>query len=240
MKRILISILTSVLFCLTTFAQDQLINWSSAVENTGDGSYRVVFTGKIAPGYHTYTLTDEFSATMFMDVEVKGGELSGEPYELSTPKEEKDEFGDIARHYYDEIVLAQNIRKTSDETVYSGTIFTNSCTGGACKAEYYDFEVDINDTATATAAKTEGSSDTEKGGSIWGLILEAILWGFAMLLTPCVFPMVPMTVSFFMKGSENVAQGRFKAAMYGLFIVLLYTVPISVIIMLTRIIGEML
>ena len=237
MKRILISILTSVLFCLTTFAQDQLINWSSAVENTGDGSYRVVFTGKIAPGYHTYTLTDEFSATMFMDVEVKGGELSGEPYELSTPKEEKDEFGDIARHYYDEIVLAQNIRKTSDETVYSGTIFTNSCTGGACKAEYYDFKVDINDTATATAAKTEDSSGTEKGGSIWGLILEAILWGFAMLLTPCVFPMVPMTVSFFMKGSENVAQGRFKAAMYGLFIVLLYTVPISVIIMLTRIIG---
>ena len=237
MKRILISILTSVLFCLTTFAQDQLINWSSAVENTGDGSYRVVFTGKIAPGYHTYTLTDEFSATMFMDVEVKGGELSGEPYELSTPKEEKDEFGDIARHYYDEIVLAQNIRKTSDETVYSGTIFTNSCTGGACKAEYYDFKVDINETATATAAKTEDSSDTKKGGSIWGLILEAILWGFAMLLTPCVFPMVPMTVSFFMKGSENVAQGRFKAAMYGLFIVLLYTVPISVIIMLTRIIG---
>ena len=237
MKRILISILTSVLFCLTTFAQDQLINWSSAVENTGDGSYRVVFTGKIAPGYHTYTLTDEFSATMFMDVEVKGGELSGEPYELSTPKEEKDEFGDIARHYYDEIVLAQNIRKTSDETVYSGTIFTNSCTGGACKAEYYDFKVDINETATVAADKTEDSSDTKKGGSIWGLILEAILWGFAMLLTPCVFPMVPMTVSFFMKGSENVAQGRFKAAMYGLFIVLLYTVPISVIIMLTRIIG---
>ena len=237
MKRILISILISVLFCLTTFAQDQLINWSSAVENTGDGSYRVVFTGKIAPGYHTYTLTDEFSATMFMDVEVKGGELSGEPYELSTPKEEKDEFGDIARHYYDEIVLAQNIRKTSDETVYSGTIFTNSCTGGACKAEYYDFKVDINENATVAAAKTEDSSDTEKGGSIWGLILEAILWGFAMLLTPCVFPMVPMTVSFFMKGSENVAQGRFKAAMYGLFIVLLYTVPISVIIMLTRIIG---
>ena len=58
-----------------------------------------------------------------------------------------------------------------------------------------------------------------------------------MLLTPCVFPMVPMTVSFFMKGSENVAAGRLKAAMYGLFIVLLYTVPISVIIMLTKLIG---
>ena len=76
-----------------------------------------------------------------------------------------------------------------------------------------------------------------KGKSIWGLILEAILWGFAMLLTPCVFPMVPMTVSFFVKGSENAAAGKFKALMYGLFIVLLYTVPISIIIGLTWIFG---
>ena len=76
-----------------------------------------------------------------------------------------------------------------------------------------------------------------KGKSIWGLILEAILWGLAMLLTPCVFPMVPMTVSFFVKGSENAAAGKFKALMYGLFIVLLYTVPISIIIGLTWIFG---
>ena len=73
--------------------------------------------------------------------------------------------------------------------------------------------------------------------SLWALILEAILWGFAMLLTPCVFPMVPMTVSFFMKGSENARQGRLKAALYGLFIVLLYTVPISLIIGITWIVG---
>ena len=76
-----------------------------------------------------------------------------------------------------------------------------------------------------------------KGKSIWGLILEAILWGLAMLLTPCVFPMVPMTISFFVKGNENRAAGKFKALMYGLFIVLLYTVPISVIIGLTWIFG---
>jgi thiol:disulfide interchange protein DsbD len=76
-----------------------------------------------------------------------------------------------------------------------------------------------------------------RGKSIWGLILEAILWGLAMLLTPCVFPMVPMTVSFFVKGSENAAAGKFRALMYGLFIVLLYTVPISIIIGLTWIFG---
>lgn len=73
--------------------------------------------------------------------------------------------------------------------------------------------------------------------TLWALILEAILWGFAMILTPCVFPMIPMTVSFFLKGASTPAAGRFKALMYGLFIILLYTVPVCIIIGLTWIIG---
>ena len=222
--------LAALLIGAAAFAQGQLVTWSSHVEKVDGDTYKVIFTGKVAEGYHTYTLADEFSATEIMDAAVAGGELAGQPYELSTPTEELDEFGDKALHYYNEIVIAQDVKVTESPAVYTGTIFTNSCTGGACKAEYYDFEVEVGE-ADAAAAKSE------RKGSIWGLILEAILWGFAMLLTPCVFPMVPMTVSFFMKGSENVAQGRFKAAMYGLFIVLLYTVPISVIIMLTKIIG---
>ena len=228
MKRFL-TLLAAVLVSFTAFAQGQLVTWSSHVEQVEGDVYKVVFTGKIAAGYHTYTLTDEFSATEIMDQAVTGGELAGTPYELSTPTEEEDEFGDMAKHYYNEIVIAQDI-KTSGNAVYTGTIFTNSCTGGACKAEYYDFEVNVGGSAPAGAAK-------EKTAFPWGLILQAILWGFAMLLTPCVFPMVPMTVSFFLKGSESVAQGRFKAGMYGLFIVLLYTLPIALLIVITRIIG---
>ena len=86
-------------------------------------------------------------------------------------------------------------------------------------------------TAPATAPDAAG------GGTLWSLIIEAILWGFAALLTPCVFPMVPMTVSFFMKGSGSPALGRFRAAMYGFFIVALYTLPIAAIILVTRILG---
>ena len=241
MKRIL-TIIAAALLSAVAFAQnDQLVKWTSAVEKADGDIYKVIFTGKIAPGYHTYTLTDEFSATEIMDVTVEGGELSGDPYEISTPKEETDEFGDLAKHYYDEIVIAQDIKVTDGSATYKGTLFTNSCTGGACKAEYHDFDVKVGDAAVVAAVSDDEVITEEpakkRAGSIWGLILEAILWGFAMLLTPCVFPMVPMTVSFFMKGSENVRQGRFKAAMYGTFIVLLYTVPISVIIMLTRVIG---
>ena len=89
----------------------------------------------------------------------------------------------------------------------------------------------------ATVSRADTPSAGDSNSSLWALILEAILWGFAMLLTPCVFPMVPMTVSFFMKGSDNARQGRLKAALYGLFIVLLYTVPICLIIGITWIVG---
>ena len=248
MKRFL-TMLAAALICVAAFAQlapSQIITWTPSVQALDGDVYRVVFTGKVAAGYHTYTLTDEFSATAVMDPAVEGGELVGEPYELSTPKEEIDEFGEQARHYYDEIIIAQDVKVASGTAVFTGTIFSNACTGGACKAEYYDFDVKVGkSTAVApasysnetTAISSGDEKSEERDGSIWGLILEAILWGFAMLLTPCVFPMVPMTVSFFMKGSGSVAQGRFKAGMYGLFIVLLYTVPISVIILLTRIIG---
>ena len=230
--------LAAVLFSVAAFAQltpSQLVTWTPSVENVDVDLYRVVFTGKVAQGYHTYTLTDEFSATEVMDAAVEGGELVGKPYELGTPTEEIDEFGELAKHYYNEIVIAQDIKVESGRATFTGTIFTNACTGGACKAEYYDFDVKVGGGSAVAAA--DAKAPAQKTAFPWALILQAILWGFAMLLTPCVFPMVPMTVSFFLKGSESVAQGRFKAGMYGFFIVSLYTLPIAILIIVTRIIG---
>lgn len=118
-----------------------------------------------------------------------------------------------------------------------GTASAASANDNAAQAASLSTQDTGSDTGIAAPAQSNESSSQQEKSSIWSLILEAVLWGFAMLLTPCVFPMVPMTVSFFIKGSGTPAQGRFKASMYGLFIVLLYTVPISIIILLTRIIG---
>ena len=247
MKRF-ISIITALTLSLAAFAQltpAQLVTWSSHLEKAEEAdTYRVIFTGKIAEGYHTYTLADEFSATEIMDAEVTGGELIGAPYEIGKPVEEVDEYGDPALHYYNEIIIAQDVKLTSEKGIFVGTIFTNSCTGGACKAEYYDFEVSI-DPAYAVmpiaeediVEETVSETAPVDKGMVWGLILQAIAWGFAMLLTPCVFPMVPMTVSFFMKGSSSIAAGRFKAGMYGLFIVLIYTLPIALLVLIPLITG---
>ena len=224
-------ILAALLIGAVSFAQPGMsegIAWSTSVQEKGDGVYTVLFTGKVPSGHYTYTLKDEYSATAINDLAIKGGELVGEVYETGTPTTEAD--GSL--HYYGTIELAQDVKAEEGATV-SGSIFSNICTDITCSAQYWDFEVSVGSSSEVAAEKEA----TKKGKSLWGLIIEAILWGFAMLLTPCVFPMVPMTVSFFMKGSGSVAAGRFKAAMYGLFIILLYTVPISVIIILTRLIG---
>lgn len=128
----------------------------------------------------------------------------------------------------------------------SGTVQTTACQDGACfMPEEFDFDLAVekgraaglSDKKVRQSSSSLPSETPERKSSLAALILEAILWGFAMLLTPCVFPMVPMTVSFFIKGSEDKRKGRFRAIMYGVFIILLYTVPISIIIGATWLFG---
>lgn len=72
-------------------------------------------------------------------------------------------------------------------------------------------------------AKTENlSSGASPQRSFWSIFLIAFLSGFAALLTPCVFPMIPMTVSFFTKQSKTKAGGKKNAIIYGISIIVIY------------------
>ncbi|MEM1323794.1 MAG: cytochrome c biogenesis protein CcdA [Bacteroidota bacterium] len=68
----------------------------------------------------------------------------------------------------------------------------------------------------------EVAATEEEGSSIWSIFILGFLGGLVALLTPCVFPMIPLTVSFFTKGSENKQKGLVNAGLYGLFILLVY------------------
>lgn len=237
-----ISLIAALFTGVATYAQpagnSALVTWTSEVNAKEEGVFQVLFTGKIASGYHTYSLTDEFSPTEILDATFTGCHASGNVYAIGTPVKEDDGFGGSMECFYNQIQIAQDVVMDQESGTFKGSIYTNICNEGSCKPEYYDFSIDLpGEAPKPVESATLSSSDKTEGDSIWALILEAILWGFAMLLTPCVFPMVPMTVSFFMKGSSTPAQGRFKAIMYGFFIVALYTVPISVIILITRIVG---
>ena len=70
----------------------------------------------------------------------------------------------------------------------------------------------------------ENSKPIQTKRSLWLLFLLSIAAGLLAILTPCVFPMIPMTVSFFMKGSENKIKGRVNALVYGFSIIFIYIV----------------
>ena len=79
------------------------------------------------------------------------------------------------------------------------------------------------------------SASATSGGdlSLWAFFLMALLAGFGGVLTPCVYPMIPMTVSFFMRDTAKRSAGIFKALIFGLSIILIYT-SIGVIVALTK------
>ena len=84
---------------------------------------------------------------------------------------------------------------------------------------------EVSNKTAIPVVKTEAKPSkpaSEKG--LWSIFFIAFLSGFAALLTPCVFPMIPMTVSFFTKQSKSKAKGIENAIIYGVSIILIYVI----------------
>ena len=212
------------------------VEWTITAEEEGDGIFVVTFDGAIKEGYHGYAMND-FSAPIF---EFENAEGLGDVVEPLTCEEHPDGFGGTSYIYYNQAVYMHKIKASAGQNVVgfiNATICTNE--GNQCTANIAEFNITMPGVAAAaegTTAEDEGSTaedDNFNWNEFWSAILQAIAWGFVALVTPCVFPMVPMTVSFFVKGSQTPAQGRFRALMYGFFIVALYVLPIALIMALT-------
>jgi thiol:disulfide interchange protein DsbD len=80
------------------------------------------------------------------------------------------------------------------------------------------------DPAAETTLESEEFTAAEDSASLWGFMVLAFLAGLAALLTPCVFPMIPMTVSFFTGRSKKRAEGIRQAFIYGISIIGIYTI----------------
>lgn len=229
---------------VATFAQapEATAKWSVSSKAVSDNVFELTFKASIEDGWHIYTIDHAYNPIVIEFAESPEYSLEGTLNQVTEPTEFKGE-----KVFFDSVTITQLVRLTGSEAMVTGEVSWSGCDDRFCAApETWGFSVPLaTDASVATnmaanvddSAATIASDDAKDSGSLWALIIEAILWGFAMLMTPCVFPMVPMTVSFFMKQSTTAAEGRFKAFIYGLFIVLLYTVPISVIIGLTWIIG---
>lgn len=80
------------------------------------------------------------------------------------------------------------------------------------------------DSSKIAPTKANASSGNQESGkkSLWSIFIAGLVGGFAALLMPCIFPMLPLTVSYFTKQAGSRASGISKALLYGLFIIVIY------------------
>ncbi len=238
-KILALSLLFSGLF-LQALPQENPVSWRFSARPAGKGVFEAVFEADIRPPYHMYDLGpyEAFgpNATLFTFEPSDGLVLEGGVYPFAEPQRVDDPvFGMEIGYYAGKAVFGQKVRLTAASAVLKGNVEWMVCDETTCLPPAdEDFEVRIGPAEPEAASSARAPGNT---GSLWGTVVEAVLWGLAALLTPCVFPMVPMTVSFFLKGNERKGRGRFRALMYGVFIVALYTLPIAAIILVTRVVG---
>ena len=211
------------------------VQWTVETEKLNKNEYNIVFKAEIEDGWHLYSQNTPFGGPMplyFEFIDTFGIERIGGVEEPEAIVHYSDVF-EIDEHFFEkEAVFTQRVKLLDDAATVSGVITGQTCKESCIQLEY-DFEVQLGEPAVIKDADEASAG----GESLIALIIEAIIWGFAALMTPCVFPMIPMTVSFFLHGDESKAVGRFKAIMYYVFIVGLYTLPIAAIIMITWLFG---
>ena len=120
-----------------------------------------------------------------------------------------------------EIKIAAKVEEVVDETPKEAIVPSNTVSNDVDSSTNLVEKTDvIKEDTTLIASTSEEPKEEEK--SLWGIFILAFLGGFAALLTPCVFPMIPMTVSFFTKQSKTKAEGKRNAILYGISIILIY------------------
>ena len=241
LKKLFLSTVALLVGCVAFAQMENPVSWSGKAEKLSENLYEIVLTGEISGDWHIYDLgpyTDGPIATSVV-VAGEGVKAVDAPYIKSEVHKAYDEnFGMEIGTCESGVQVAQKVEVTGEAPVAKLTIEWQTCSTGSCLPptdEVITVKLPAASGAVAADEAKVAPVKKEGGKSIWAVILEAIAWGFVALLTPCVFPMVPMTVSFFIKSKDG--KGKLYASLYGFFIVALYTVPIAVIILLTYILG---
>lgn len=226
------------LIVTTLFVQAQIVNptkWSFDSKQNGD-EVDLIFEATIDDGWHLYdTDLPEGGpiATTFVFEDSTLFDFVGNIQKDPVPEIHFDETFQMNVGYFGgKALLTQKIKlKSSDPVEIKGYVLFMSCNDETCTPpEESEFSFKFNQDAKAAETPEVKSTESETGAaasaggqSLWLFILISALAGFAAILTPCVFPMIPMTVSFFMRGSENRAKAVRTGLFFGLSIVAIFT-----------------
>ena len=136
---------------------------------------------------------------------------------------------------YDSVTFAYTVFFKPGASAIKGTFNWLGVKGEEFPSGEEKMNVTITDAAAASDVADAGAAAQNKEGSMWSIFLLCLATGLLAVITPCVFPLIPVTVSFFLKRSKTRIEGLKNALWYSVSIVLIYTIPTLV---LTLIFGD--
>ena len=222
--------------------------WETSVEKISDTEYDLTFTGSILENWYVYSQYNPEDASLPMEITIPEGQtgfqLIGKASEGKTYKKYSETWGKDEIIFKKSAVVTQRIQLTDKEI----TQVTLNLFGQVCKTSCIQFEDNYRFSLNGSTIKKqevvldeksklrsnklkldlknttflkETTNDAEDS-SWFNIFLLGFAGGLLALLTPCVFPMIPLTVSFFTKQSQSKSKGIANAILYGLFIVVTY------------------
>lgn len=201
------------------------VKWSFSQKKVAEREYDLIFTAKMDEGWHLYStdLPDGGPIkTSFQFEKLEQVELLGELRPDRQPVDTFDtSFQMNLRWFPKEVNFIQRVKVNGTGTV-QGYVEFMSCNDETCTPPMErEFKFVLEGDKTEAASTTDDMAD-DADRSYWGIFFLAFLGGFAALLTPCVFPMIPMTVSFFTKQSKTKVKGIRNGLWYGASIIIIY------------------
>ncbi|MGB0982065.1 MAG: protein-disulfide reductase DsbD family protein [Winogradskyella sp.] len=238
-------------FCFSFHLSSQILEptkWESSIEKISDTDYNLIFTANIEEGWYVYSQieTDDLGPlpTYFEYKNQEGNyKLQGETTEPNV-KAKFDKVFELNVKKFEGIAkFSQRITLINKNlSTIEVSVSHQVCNDEKCIMQDHTFNVSLDGTkienkATAIDARSKklseqlnlnvtGWDNFEKQNieeqSNFTIFFLGFLGGLIALLTPCVFPMIPLTVSFFTKSASDPKKGLFNSILYGFFIFLIY------------------
>src|SRR5690606_4250295 len=244
------NVLTVLVLLVTGLGFSQVqdpVKWKSSIEKISDTEYQLKLDATIESEWHMYSQFTPEGGPLPLEFIYNNAEGNYEPQDKATESEYKKQFNDIFEvdEYYfaKEAHFTHNIKITNPEVKTIQLELSYQACIDMCiqqnkffvfdletltSKEVQNFEdIAVTPTPNDSLAKTKPLAenikiDKSEKKRLWSIFIIAFFSGFAALLTPCVFPMIPMTVSFFTKQSKSRAKGIKNAIIYGLSIIIIY------------------
>ncbi|WP_026776529.1 protein-disulfide reductase DsbD [Polaribacter sp. Hel_I_88] len=249
MKKFLTLFIFLFTLFLNAQTEDAPIKIETSVKKISETEYDVIFNATLYKGWYLYSQDNPDDASIPLKISIPENETG---YKLVGKADEKDTFkkySDVWEVeeivFKDKATITQRIQLTNKEITQIKLNFFGQVCETACINFDENFtlslsgkEIALNTSIDEKSAKLKqqlqldlknvallkngSDSNSETSGGLLSIFILGFVGGLLALLTPCVFPMIPLTVSFFTKQSKNKKKGIFNAILYGFFIVLIY------------------